>query len=369
MRSGIWFRVSTFVVVWSSKRQANLRGRIAIFSSGRGRPPNPQPRTAALRSADVPACEFRRRLGASSNLRCSLRQFAPPSRLLFLESLDKQLSSVNVVGSRYVEKRGYLSRYSHERMVQAREARAEPIHEFGSEAAWTRSLRQELPRFIPFLKKCGLDFHGRILEIGAGAGWLSAELSKLPRVVEVFATDFSTKVLQEHAPRVFSLLNAHASKIIRTPGDFHKLDFPSNYFDFVVSSAALQHATNPVQVLREVKRVLKRGGRFVAIREPVWPLVRLRARGKRKVIPGPGGLDLRHRTLSHYCEFFRQAGLPLEVKRVNLAKGLRYYFGQMVNGLTHARYAFIGTKKGSGEQGWYCVIRPPVQSRAGSHSR
>jgi len=229
-------------------------------------------------------------------------------------------------------------------MVQAREARAEPIHEFGSEAAWTRSLRQELPRFIPFLKKCGLDFHGRILEIGAGAGWLSAELSKLPRVVEVFATDFSTKVLQEHAPRVFSLLNAHTSKIIRTPGDFHKLDFPSNYFDFVVSSAALQHATNPVQVLREVKRVLKRGGRFVAIREPVWPLM------KRKLKPktgktGPGGLQMNHYTLAHYKESFKQAALPLEVKRVNLSSGFRYYVDEMVNGITHARYAFIGRKR------------------------
>ena len=271
------------------------------------------------------------------------------SRLPLRRRLDKTLPSVNAAGSRYVEKRGYLSRYSHERMVQAREAHVEPIHEFESEAAWARSLRHELPRFIPFLKKCGLDFHGRVLEIGAGAGWLSAELSKLPNVVEVFATDFSTKILQEHAPRVFSLLNAHTSKIIRTPGDFHKLDFPSNYFDFVVSSAALQHATNPVQVLREVKRVLKHGGRFVAIREPVWPLVRLKSRGKKKVSLGPGGLDLRHRSLSHYQEFFRQAGLPVEVKRVNLSRGFRYYFGQMVNGLTHARYAFIGTKKTSSD--------------------
>jgi len=252
---------------------------------------------------------------------------------------------VNVVGSRYVEKRNYLSRYSHERMVQARDSRAEPLSELESGTGWVKALRQELPRFIPFLQKCGLDFHGRILEIGAGDGWLSAELSKLPRVVEVFATDFSTKVLQEQAPRMFNLLNAHAAKIIRTPSDFHKLDFPANYFDFVVSSAALQHATNPVQVLREVKRVLKAGGRFVAIREPVWPLVRLKSRGKKKVSIGPGGLDLRHRTLSHYQEFFRQAGLPLEVKRVNLAQGFRYYFGQMVNGLTHARYAFIGLKK------------------------
>jgi hypothetical protein len=55
-------------------------------------------------------------------------------------------------------------------------------------------------------------------------------------------------------------------------------------------------------------------------------------------------LDLHHYSLSQYREFFKQADLPLEVKRVNLSKGVRYYFGQMVNGLTHARYAFIGSK-------------------------
>src|SRR2546423_795487 len=251
--------------------------------------------------------------------------------------------AVNTLGSRYIEKKSYLSRYSHERMVRMREARGEPVHEFGSEEAWATMLREHLPKFIPFLRqRCGLDFQGRILEIGAGGGWLSAELSKLPKVVEVFTTDFSPKLLREQAPRVFKLLGALDTKITRTPGDFHQLDFRSNYFDFVVSSAVLQHATNMVQTLREVKRVLKPGGKFVAIREPVWPLVALKSRAKKRSRPGPGGLELRHYSLSQYEEFFKQAGLPLAVKRVNFSRGLSYYFGQMVNGLTHARYAFIG---------------------------
>src|SRR5438105_9536806 len=261
--------------------------------------------------------------------------------------LGKDVSlAVNTLGSRYIERKGYLSRYSHQHMVQVRETRGEPVHEFGSEEAWAKSLRQDLPRFIPFLKgKCGLEFRGRILEIGAGGGWLSAEVSKQPRVVEVFTTDFSPRILQEQAPRVFKLLKAHDAKITRTPGDFHRLDFPDNHFDFVVSSAVLQHATNMVQALREVKRVLKPGGRFVSIREPVWPLVAMKSRARKRRRPGPGGLELHHYSLSQYEEFFRQADLPLEVKRVNLSHGLRYYFGQMVNGLTHARYAFIGTKR------------------------
>ena len=62
------------------------------------------------------------------------------------------------------------------------------------------------PRYIPFLtEKCGLEFRGRILEIGASGAWLSAELSKQPRVVEIIATDSSPKLLKEQAPKVFKI--------------------------------------------------------------------------------------------------------------------------------------------------------------------
>ncbi|HSU53090.1 MAG TPA: class I SAM-dependent methyltransferase, partial [Candidatus Dormibacteraeota bacterium] len=132
---------------------------------------------------------------------------------------------MNTGDSKYIEKKAYLSKYAHQRMVDQREQRSDPAQEFGSEEEWSRHLKGELSKFIPFLKKeCGVEFHGRVLEIGAGGAWLSAELSKQPRVVEVVATDFSPKLLKEQAPRVFKLLKAHASKITRIPGDFHKLD-------------------------------------------------------------------------------------------------------------------------------------------------
>jgi ubiquinone/menaquinone biosynthesis C-methylase UbiE len=138
------------------------------------------------------------------------------------------------------------------------------------------------------------------------------------------------------------------AKITRMPGDFHKLDFPNNYFDSVVCSAVLHDSANIVQVLREVKRLLKPGGQFVAIREPVWPLVKIKSREKMMAKLVKTGVNDRFYTLADYREFFRQAALPLEVKRVNVSSGLKYYLNAVVNGLTHARYAFIGTKRGKG---------------------
>jgi len=248
--------------------------------------------------------------------------------------------------SKYIEKKEYLSRYAHPGMVTRREAASDPAQEFGSQEAWVRALKEDLPRFIPFLKKnCGIEFHGRILEIGAGAAWFSAELSKLPRVVEVVSTDFSPKVLKEQAPKVFRMVNAHGSKITRVPCDFHKLDFPANHFDFVVSSAVLHHAVNLVQVLRETKRVLKVGGRFVGVREPVLPLIKGKPDPKSESKAGPGGLPPNFYSLTHYRESFKQAGLPLTVKRVNFSTGLKYYVHKVVNRLTNMRVAFIATKR------------------------
>jgi ubiquinone/menaquinone biosynthesis C-methylase UbiE len=236
-------------------------------------------------------------------------------------------------------------RYAHERMLAFRESENRLAVEFTGD--WLRSVQEDFPKFVPFLtRKCGVEFRGRILEIGAGAAWLSAELSKLPNVVEVVATDFAPKFLKEQAPKVFKLLKANTAKITRISGDFHRLDFPNNHFDQVVCSAVLHHAVNMVRVLREMKRVLKPGGRLVAIREPVRPRVRLKSRSRAQARLAAAGVNEHFYTLAEYEEFFTQAGLQLAIKRVNLSRGFKYYLNEVVNGLTHARYAFIGTKRG-----------------------
>jgi ubiquinone/menaquinone biosynthesis C-methylase UbiE len=254
---------------------------------------------------------------------------------------------MNTAESKYIESKAYRARCAREGPHTLRGLRTRRALEFGPEDEWLRSVKGNFPKYIPFLtEKCGLTFRGRILEIGAGGAWLSAELSKQPRVVEVIAMDASADLLKEQAPKVFRLLQANTAKITRMPGDFHQLDFPNNHFDFVVCSAVLHHAANIVQVLREAKRVLKPGGQFVAIREPVWPLVKIKSREKMLAKLVATGVNERFYTLADYKEFFKQASLPLQVKRVNLASGFKYYLNKLVNGLTHARYAFVGRKHG-----------------------
>ncbi len=247
--------------------------------------------------------------------------------------------------SKYIENTAYLKRYGHERTLLLRESGARLADGMQNEAEWFRSVKEDFPKLISYLtSECGVDFRGRILEIGAGGAWLSAELSKLPRVVEITAIDISRRLLKERAPKVFALLNANTSKITRMPGDSHQLSFPENHFDFVVCSSVLHYSENIVQVLREAKRVLKPGGQFVALREPIWPLVNVRSRSRMMAKLIATGYNDRFYTLSDYKEFFKQAGFKVQFQRVNVSTGFRYYLNQVVNGLTHARYVFIATK-------------------------
>ena len=249
---------------------------------------------------------------------------------------------VNQTDSKYVEKPGYLSQLAHESELAFREMDGHLATEFGSEEEWLRCIREDFPKFTGFLTgRCKLRFHGRILEIGAGAAWFSAELSKLPDVQEVFATDFSPRLLKEQAPRIFTMLKADGRKITRMPADFHALDFPDGHFDFVVCSAVLHHAVDMVRLLREARRVLKPGGTFVAIREPVWPLVNFKSRSATQQKLIAAGVNEHLYTLAEYRKFFTEAGFKLETVRVNLATGLKFLFNEAVNGLTHARYAFL----------------------------
>jgi ubiquinone/menaquinone biosynthesis C-methylase UbiE len=258
--------------------------------------------------------------------------FVAPNALPFIRLSQPQ--------SRFVEKPVTRSRASDEQAAAAVGRRAAARER---EARTNDDLQERAAEVAPYLaRRFGLTFRGRVLEIDAGAAWLSAELSKLPGVVEIIATDTSAKRLKEDAPRVFAKLGAIEKKITRMAGDLHKLDFPDNHFDFVVCAAVLNRTANIVTALREARRVLKPGGKFVAVREPVRPLIKFKSRSVASEAAVRAGRSLYSR--EEYERFFSAAGLEVEFKRVNLASGMKYYFNKMFNGLTHARYALIARK-------------------------
>src|SRR3954469_21731067 len=54
---------------------------------------------------------------------------------------------VNTIESRYIEKKAYLSRYSHERTIALRDSEGRLASEFGNEEKWFRTVKEDLRKF------------------------------------------------------------------------------------------------------------------------------------------------------------------------------------------------------------------------------
>ncbi|CAM5610125.1 MULTISPECIES: methyltransferase domain-containing protein [Streptomyces] len=105
--------------------------------------------------------------------------------------------------------------------------------------------------------------HMRVLDIGCGPGTISADLAALVPDGHVTAVD--------HAPGIVEQARAHAAQrgldnMSFAVADVHALDFPDDTFCVVHAHQVLQHVGDPVQALREMRRVTKPGG-IVAVRD------------------------------------------------------------------------------------------------------
>ncbi|MET8975321.1 class I SAM-dependent methyltransferase [Streptomyces sp. NPDC004539] len=105
--------------------------------------------------------------------------------------------------------------------------------------------------------------HMKVLDIGCGPGTITADLAALVPDGRVTGVD--------QAPGVLEQARATAAERGLTNVDFavadvHALDFPDDTFCVVHAHQVLQHVGDPVQALREMRRVTKPGG-LVAVRD------------------------------------------------------------------------------------------------------
>ena len=103
-----------------------------------------------------------------------------------------------------------------------------------------------------------------LLDVGCGPGTITADLAKLVAPGRVVAVDNAPQILTEAARHVAEA--GYADRIEFATADVHALDFPDDTFDVVHAHQVLQHVGDPVQALREMRRVCKPGG-VVAARD------------------------------------------------------------------------------------------------------
>ena len=105
----------------------------------------------------------------------------------------------------------------------------------------------------------------RILEVGAYRHF-TGHLIAAERRSQYYVTDISAAALRDGAKQAEATgIPARATRVV---ADFHDLPFATAYFDVVFVVASVHHTRRPEQVLREMLRVLKRGGLLVLANEP-----------------------------------------------------------------------------------------------------
>jgi len=214
-------------------------------------------------------------------------------------------------------------------------------------ASFLKSINQCTPIFY-FLKK-KYNFKGEVLELGAGSCWLSALISKIPEVKNVYAIDISKELLETIGNKVIVDLGGKKEKIKFINTDFHKLPFDDNKFDVIICDASLHHAQNLPVLLKEINRVLKDNGFLIAIREPVKSLLHrydLRKFGRKEMKQGATE-NIYSKT--EWEKHFNQAGFKLNFfeefnkndRKTNIFKTsiLRLF-----NSILFSRYYFFAVK-------------------------
>ncbi len=126
-----------------------------------------------------------------------------------------------------------------------------------------------------------------LLDVGAGPGTITAELAALVAPGRTTALEASESALnitratfaereRELVPRsagddaatdaAAGPADGPALEVDFVVGDVHHLDLPDDSYDVVHAHQVLQHVADPVQALREMRRVCKPGG-IVAVRD------------------------------------------------------------------------------------------------------
>lgn len=103
-----------------------------------------------------------------------------------------------------------------------------------------------------------------LLDVGCGPGTITADFATLVAPGRVVAIDTEAGILEQaHAHAADAGV---ADRIDFAVADVHELEFPDDTFDVVHAHQVLQHVTDPIRALREMRRVCKPGG-IVAARD------------------------------------------------------------------------------------------------------
>ena len=119
--------------------------------------------------------------------------------------------------------------------------------------------RYEVEPFIHSVAQFTRHRDRKVLEIGVGAGTDHLQFARAG--ADLYGVDLTDAAIETTKTRL--ALYGLSSKLQRI--DAETLPFPDATFDVVYSWGVIHHADHPEDILKEVVRVLKPGGRFIGM--------------------------------------------------------------------------------------------------------
>jgi SAM-dependent methyltransferase len=167
------------------------------------------------------------------------------------------------LGSWIAEKRKQRGRRALERQLDYQENKAEELK--GQEKEFILGLMRRTASIRQRLEKYGaVSDDSKILEVGSGAHGLIFCFGKGRAVgIDPLAVDYK---------RLFPKWQASAQTIAATG---ERLPFADSSFDLVLSDNVIDHAENPIAILKDISRVLKPSGLLyftVNVHHPIYSL-------------------------------------------------------------------------------------------------
>src|SRR5699024_9849789 len=102
-----------------------------------------------------------------------------------------------------------------------------------------------------------------VLDVGSGAGTITADIAGRVSPGQITALELTPESLELTREEIKAQALDNVNFVL---GDVHTLEFADNSFDIVHAHQVLQHVKDPVQALKEMRRVCKPGG-IVAARD------------------------------------------------------------------------------------------------------
>ncbi len=99
---------------------------------------------------------------------------------------------------------------------------------------------------------------GNLMDLGCGSGNLIIQIAKAFPNLDLIAIDVSNEIISLAEKRAKE--HSFDSKITFKLGNVEDIPFPDNSMDFIVSTFSLHHWSEPINVFKEIYRVLKENG-------------------------------------------------------------------------------------------------------------